>query len=387
MVSFTKDEVENWLFGSIDIVEQFIIGYIKTCVGIVFSPKMTLTRLFNEEEKISPIFYFLFNIILVVVDGKTLSDLLNAAIKNVLLTSKPTWDNTFLGLLSYIAGLIVFVIAYHFTENRCFKTKSSIKDICNAFMYASFLFIPIIIINKLIYFIFYYNVSEILSQFINLQDPIILLKLLLLVLVISSVYFIWWSYLVFIALKIRSLYTNIQIVKLLTMTLLFLLMINAFISNFSNLSKMIELIRSVQSKSQMDNALKKIPPDYLKISFILWSTSDKDIFSPYIKYKSSLALVAYMMAYLEHPKAAEGLIYVSNKNYVAIEKLYASDIENAFKLSMTEQQRRYFKMMKDSLDNAKKQKSLPDFGIGDDLVRLSVGLSSNSDFYYIKLLP
>src|SRR6266487_4407821 len=108
MESITKEDIENWVYDKIELVELFIIGYVKTCAGIIFFPKRTLGRLLTEDEMVSPIFFFLINVFIVIVDGKTISDVLKAAVKNVLLTTKPTWDNTFFGFLSYIAGLTVF---------------------------------------------------------------------------------------------------------------------------------------------------------------------------------------------------------------------------------------------------------------------------------------
>jgi hypothetical protein len=383
--SLTKEAIEKWVFDKVRLIEVFVIGYVKACIGIIFSPKRTLTNLLADGGKISPLFYFLLNVILVTADGKSLSDLFKYALKNVLVTTKPAWDDSLFLFTSYIVGLIVFVIVFHFAEKNLFSSEINTEYICKAFMCASFCFIPITILNKLIYLVLNPKSFSFLMQIIDSQDSNAALIVLFCTFAIKFVYLCYWIYLLNLGLNIMVKSYNNRIALTIFSAIILFSIVDMGVSICANASKLEAFISAVQAKIQCEDALKKSPPDYRQAGMTLWTVANNEVLTPYMKYKNSIKSISYIMAFLQHPAANKALKDIANKSFETVETLYVVDIEKSMNLPMTQLQRMYFQAMKDDLDNAKKQRKLSNYLVGDDLLSIQIGIST--DKTYLKLLP
>ena len=384
MATAPKNKIDIWIYENIELIELFIISYVKTSFGIIFSPRKTLTRLMTSEEKISPIVYFIFNIFIVVVDGKTFKGLFESALKNVLLTAKPTWDTAFIDFISYIIGLLAFIMVFRFVERKPQGNRTPTTLIFKSITYASFTFLPVVLLNQVIYFILNFRYTAELWHIMITPEPSRFVRLLVFFFSLWFIHLCWWSYLVYCALHVYSPYSNFKLVKYLSLTLALIGVISVILPCIRDYSKLVNSISLIQSTIEYKDELKKPSPDYLHIGMILWSLSKNDTLPPYERYKSSVKSTAYLMTFLKNSKSIEGLKYVELENYDAIEKLFSIDITNippsipGF-IQTT---------LKDNVVTATAQKKLPGFIITNEKLFIPFfGVHTEEEKSYINLLP
>lgn len=148
---WTKEEVESWIFDKFEFVETVFIEYFRLLFGICIHPKKSLERIHNNE-RISPFVFFVINLFVAgtLESFGNLKEFIDKLLKSLVLTTKPTFDEAFYSMIGLLSGTLLFVFLFRLISGRIIKQKLSYSCITKPILYASFLYIPIVILNSLI---------------------------------------------------------------------------------------------------------------------------------------------------------------------------------------------------------------------------------------------
>lgn len=356
---WSKEEAESKVFNTFEFLETVLVEYSKNLYGMCLHPKTTIERL-NENEVISSLLFFVINVFLaaVIQSFGNLQEFINKVLKSLVLTTKPSFDDAFMSMLGLFAGTLVFLPLLKFLIINISKVRVDYKEITIAVARASFLFIPISVLNNVISSFF-------LSYFIKILAPNSTpLVSLFGIWGAEGVLYWWWSWIVLIGLK-GGITEDIKIGRSITAAVFIMFIASSIIANLENFEKISTLRHLISYKSTTDNALAKQPPEYLKAATSTMFISQSKVLTPYRRYCETIRATAYLSGLIPGFDTSKAILALKSDNFEGVEEYYSKAFEIVYKYDHTPEEYRNLKMLKVFLENAEKIKKEENFVRGE----------------------
>lgn len=373
---WTKEEIETWIFSKFEFIENVFTGYFKLLFGICFRPKKTFKDLHNNEV-ISPFIFFAMNLFFAGIFESfgNLNEFMEKLLKALILTTKPNFDEAFYSMLGLLAGTLLFIFIFRFVS------KLSYASITKPVLYASFLFIPIVILNSLIGSFF---ISQLFKAFENLKiGPAFTYLFLIYILVFG-----WWSYVFYVSLRQNfAANINIQYGRNIFNALLFLCLITFVTTNIKNIEKISSLTYLSKYKNTADAAMSKNPPDYFSAATATMFMANTKSMSPYRRYCEKIRSVVYFSALINGFDIPFAISKLNKYQFEEVEKYYLNVIDKVAATSQSLEEHRYLKSIRQLLKDAEKDKQDEEYLYGEYKTTYSVGYGFRTQNTGIRIIP
>lgn len=356
---WSKEEVEGKVFNTFEFVETVLVEYSKNLYGMCLHPKKTIEKL-NKSEVVSSLLFFVMNVFLaaMIQSFGNLQKFINKVLKLLVLTAKPSFDDAFMSMLGLFVGTLVFLPLLKLVIIYISKVRVGYKEITIAVARASFLFIPISVLNNVISSFF-------LSHFIKKLAPnSTLLVSLFGVWVAEGVLYWWWALIVLIGLK-GATTEEIKIGRSITVAVFIMFVASSIITNLENFEKISTLRHLISYKSTTDEALAKQPPEYLKAATSTMFISHSKVLTPYRRYCETIRATAYLSGLIPGFDTSKAILALQGNNFEGVEQYFSKAFEIVYKYEHTPEEYRNLKLLKVFLENAERIKKEETFIRGE----------------------
>ena len=380
---WTKEEIESWIFDKFEYVETVFIEYFRLLIGICFHPNKSLKRIHNNEV-ISPFVFFFMNLFFtgILENFGNLKEFIDKLLKSLVLTSKPTFDEAFYSMIGLLSGTLLFIFLFRLISGRIIKQKLSYSCITKPILYASFLFVPIVILNNLIS-------SFIMSQLLQLFggnsnfSAFSLITFLLFIIIFG-----WWSYIVYIGLNINfDGDVNVKYGRSIIYTMLFLGIFSILTSNIENIEKISSLRYLANYKKTADEALAKNPQDFFTAGTATFLISSSKWLNPFRRYCEKMRSIVYFSTLINGFNLNYSITKLNNGQFEEVEKYYTKVIDTVAAAPHTSDEHKFLKKIRDILIEAAKDKHDEKYvyGVYENSFGVSFGFSTSNRG--IRIIP
>lgn len=318
------NKVESWILRSFLMLALYAKDYISICWKVITKPSQALPKLitFQYDYQMPTFLFFLLNITVTYIIST--SDFTAFKVfQEAFEKSKPTWGEFLSFLFSYILGIIIFIVIYQYKNERYTDLKSiSGIVLTKAVFYSSAIFIPIVLVERIVFMIVYqiafYNLfididglpirGNIPAGVLNLSaTPMRLasdeigtlwgmnfLFLCLIPLILYVIWLAWWSYLIYCGTNGRS-FSKKPFVRNISFALVIFVFLQ-FATSISIEPKNSWQVLLVSSLKQgIADETNSANPRYGNIAIKTWLISTMDSIPKVLKYEALIGSVVFSL--------------------------------------------------------------------------------------------
>lgn len=379
-----KKEIEKRVFNFIEFVETVVIQYLSILFGTLTKPQETIRKI-QFSEKISPLLFFTINIVVaaLIEDATDSNSLLGVLLKSVVLTKEPKWDDKLWSIVGLFLGSFLLVLIIRAVSHIITGSKVVVSMATKAVCYASFTFVPIVIVKFVLSVAFFAGFYEIYG---SLKQNPILSAFIAVALALS--FYIWWSKILLSWLK-SYLPDNLRLIRVIVFSLIAFFILKGFAYNFDSLKNIQTISKLTGSDRYVTKSLEKSPPDYTSAAAAQMLFSDTEELSPYRRYCEKIKAITYFASSIPIFDFNNALISLKQSEYESLEKYFNDVIPKINRSTLTISQQSQLEFMSKLLGDAKKEKTKEGFNASKYETRISF---MKFPFYdtsnkYLRFLP
>ncbi|QWV94649.1 hypothetical protein KP004_05555 [Geomonas oryzisoli] len=376
---WSKSEIENKVFSLIKFVDAVLINYSKNLIGFCFFPKRTLC-VSKSSETISPLLFFCINLLLTAVI-RSFGNLYGFSTKivNLVISKDTKVDDTILTMFGIVCGTIIFCILVKHMINSTGKDVSY-ELILKSVAYASFLFVPIEVLNIVIDHVFFGNIFNYFGDENQFSYS------LLWIFACKAFLYFWWARTVWLSMCI-DVSNAVPLVRALGISVTVMIIINTVALNLKNIERLSTLPFLDECRTVAIEASTGRPPNYVKAAGATMFLAQSNALPPYRRYCENIRAATYLSGLVQGFNVTSSMTALDNKKFETVEAYMLATHKKVSENTHTPEEHKILKAIKDHLVSAKKLKNDENYITGeyDGIFHLEAGYSSNAKG--IRIIP